>query len=118
MFDYVGMGVFFRILRKERHLTIEIAAEMINITPKALGNIELGKSKPKIETALLLCDIYGIPGGEIAYFYQRTEDIDYILNILHHSLPLCYRHNNPLQINNTGEMKEELTHELSISANP
>ncbi len=86
MFDYVGMGVFFRIIRKERHLTIETAAEMINITPKALGNIERGKSKPKIETAMSLCDIYGIPGGEIAYFYQRTDDTDYAVKILHYPI--------------------------------
>lgn len=83
MFDYVGMGVFFRIIRKERHLTIETASEMINITPKALGNIERGKAKPKIETAMSLCDIYGIPGGEIVYFYHRTDDTDYAVEILH-----------------------------------
>lgn len=91
MFDYVGMGVFFRIIRKERHLTIETAAEMINITPKALGNIERGKAKPKIETALSLCDIYGIDGGEIAYFYQRTDETDYAFEILHYKIAAMMR---------------------------
>jgi len=85
MFDYTGLGLFLRIIRKERHLTIAKASELANLSTTTVGNLELGKTRPKVETTLSLCDIYGISGGEIAYFYERNADTDHTVKILHYA---------------------------------
>lgn len=46
MVDTVGLGSFLKKKRKEQKLTQQDVADVINITERALSNIENGKSEP------------------------------------------------------------------------
>lgn len=59
---------FRKIIRKFRiknRLTQEEAAESIDCSDKQIRNIESGKSDPKLSTAMLLCEKYGIDLSEL-----------------------------------------------------
>jgi len=73
MYDFVGLGIFFRMLRQERHLSLETAAEMAKITPEVLDSIESATKIPDYETAARICFTYNLPETEIWNFYHRTR---------------------------------------------
>ena len=87
MVDTVELGTFLKKKRKEKHLTQQNVADIINITERALSNIENGKSEPELDTVLKLCDLYGISGNEIDIFYQRSSDMDYAMELLYKTQP-------------------------------
>lgn len=82
MVDTVGLGFFLKKKRKEQKLTQQDVADVIDITERALSNIENGKSEPELDTVLKLCDLYDIPGSEIVHFYKRSSEMDYAMEIL------------------------------------
>ena len=81
MVDIVALGKFLRIIREERRLTQSVVAELIGISVKAIRNIENGESEPKLNTILKMCDIYRISGNEIMYFYSRSEEMEYLMEL-------------------------------------
>lgn len=84
MIDCVGLGEFFRTVRKQRMLTIEDAAAILYLSPKALGNIERGRSEPKFNTALLLCDVYAVDLHMVSHFYTRSAETSYAMELMHY----------------------------------
>ncbi len=81
MIDYIGMGIFMRILREEWGYTREEVADMTGLCDKTIQNIEYGKSTAKMDNVFRLCDIYKVPLSEINYFYYRDDDMEYAIDL-------------------------------------
>lgn len=82
MVDTVGLGFFLREKRKAHKFTQQDVADVIDITERALSNIENGKSEPELDTVLKLCDLYGVLGNEIVRYYKRSSEMEYAIEIL------------------------------------
>jgi len=83
------IGTFLRLLREERGLSQDEAAEIIGVCGKTVHNIELGKKEAALDTIFRLCDLYGVSPVEIGYFYERFGEMDYAIGI--HHIPERYR---------------------------
>jgi len=77
------IGTFLRLLREERGLSQDEAAEIIGVCGKTVHNIELGKTEASFDTIFQLCDLYGVSPVEIGYFYERSGEMDYSMGIHH-----------------------------------
>ena len=53
--------------RETKHLSLRAVSSIINITPQSLVEYEKGKSYPKLETLLELCDCYNVSLNYIVY---------------------------------------------------
>lgn len=77
------IGTFLRLLREERGLSQDEAAEIISVCGKTVHNIELGKTEASLDTIFQLCDLYGVSPVEIGYFYERSAEMDYAMGMHH-----------------------------------
>ena len=74
--NFIDIGIFLKIIRKELHISQESATEIIGISDRTLRNIECGKRPTSIEILFKFCDLYGISGNEIWLFYKRDPVMD------------------------------------------
>lgn len=81
MLDKKGLGNFLKFKRKECHLTQKLAAYVVDLSDRALSNIENGRSMPEITTLCRLCDLYGTPLYEVQRFYVRSYEMNYAMNM-------------------------------------
>ena len=61
----VPIAVKLRVLREERGLTHKEAAELANVTPQTLIDLERGKRPPYMPTVTKLARAYGVPVEEL-----------------------------------------------------
>jgi len=64
----------FKLIRKERGLTLKEVSAATGISFSFLGDIERGRTSPSIKTFLALVDYYRVPS--IASFFCTNEPID------------------------------------------
>jgi len=83
MIKYEEIGTFLRLLREDRDFSQDEAAEIIGVCGKTVHNIELGKTEASIDTLFQLCDLYGVSPIEIGYFYERSPEMNYAMEIHH-----------------------------------
>ena len=75
MFDIKkALGKKIKQIRKEKKLTQEKLAEMINIEVPSLSNIETGKFAPSVETLQKLCDVLEVEHWEFYRFNEVSEE--------------------------------------------
>lgn len=74
--DLIKIGKFIALCRKEKKLTQEQLAEMLNITNKSISKWENGSCLPAPSLYEPLCDILGITINEL-FAGQRIEKEDY-----------------------------------------
>ena len=58
--DYRLMGAKLRKARKRLRMTIEQAAERVDMSVSMIGNVERGIRVPSVETIVRLCKIYHV----------------------------------------------------------
>jgi transcriptional regulator with XRE-family HTH domain len=79
--NYDDIGNFLRMLRERKKLSQETVAAIIGISDRTLRNIENGLTRAELNTIFKLCDLYGISGEEIWFFYNRDVEMQEALNI-------------------------------------
>lgn len=96
--DYIAMGKNIRKYRKQKMITQELLAEICNITPVFVSQIENGMRKPSLETVCNIAEALNTTVDELirssadsskyindfsALLYNRTEhEIKFSYNIL------------------------------------
>ena len=60
LMDYRLMGAKLRKARKRLRMTIEQAAERVDMSVSMIGNVERGIRVPSVETIVRLCKIYHV----------------------------------------------------------
>lgn len=69
-----ALGKKIKQIRKEKQLTQERLAELINIEVPSLSNIETGKFAPSIETLQKLSEVLMVEPWEFYYFNEMTDE--------------------------------------------
>lgn len=69
------LGKRIQLLRMERGWTQAELAKKLNITKKAVKNWESGSSKPSVDCAIRLADIFGISTDSLFERERRTQSI-------------------------------------------
>lgn len=59
------------------HLTQEELAEMCELSPRHVSNIESGKANPKLDTVMALCSVCDINAGELPRIKTNEEERTY-----------------------------------------
>lgn len=69
-----------KLLRKQRNLTQQQLANILNITQQAYANYEMGIREPNMETLLLIAKYFGV---SLDYLYGRdySDEYKYDINI-------------------------------------
>lgn len=75
------LGSRIKELRKERNFTQEKFAELINIEPQSLSNIERGKFAPSIETLQKIANVLEVQPYEL-YLFEQIEPLEQIRKTL------------------------------------
>ena len=90
--DQIKIGKFIAKCRKEKNLTQEQLAEMLNTTNKSVSKWENGNCLPDSSLYEMLCNILGITINEL-FAGQRIKDEDYkkiannnLMQLLKHKL--------------------------------
>lgn len=60
LMNYRLMGAKLRKARKRLRMTIEQAAERVNMSASMIGNVERGSRAPSVETIVRLCKLYHV----------------------------------------------------------
>ena len=76
MFDLIRLGLTLHDARRQKNMTQEEAAEIIDVSVETIRNIEHGDTSPNISTVFALFDIYGLHGHEIWLYYTRDCSVD------------------------------------------
>ncbi len=76
MFDLIRLGLTLHDARRQKKMTQEEAAEIIDVSVETIRNIEHGDTSPNIATVFALCDIYGLYEYEIWRYYKRDRAVD------------------------------------------
>lgn len=82
MFNYANLGAFFRKMRKERQLSMQLVADIIGISVESLGKFERGASRLKAEHLMELCDLFSFSSGIFDGFYLRNEAMQQAIQAL------------------------------------
>lgn len=69
-----ALGKRIKQIRKEKQLTQEKLAELINIEVPSLSNIETGKFAPSIETLQKLSEVLKVEPWEFYHFNGMTDE--------------------------------------------
>ena len=69
------LGEALRNIRVSRDLSQENAAARAHISDRALREIELGKSTPKVTTYAALCRAYGVSLDSLETYIPEPENI-------------------------------------------
>lgn len=81
-YDYANLGLRLREIRKDLGFTQVQVSEKIEITDRALYNIETGKNPPKIQTLEKLSALYGVNLFKELENYSSSVQITSMMNIL------------------------------------
>lgn len=68
------LGKKIKQLRKDKDLTQEKLAELINIEIPSLSNIETGKYSPSVETLQKLSEVLNVEPWELYYFNNVSQE--------------------------------------------
>ena len=68
--DYEKMGLRIRKQRKEKNLTMEQLAEMIDVSLSFLGHIERGTRVASVETLAKLCKVLELDMHYVVFGYS------------------------------------------------
>lgn len=63
--NYLNIGNYIKKLRKEKHLSQYMLAEMIPISRQAISKWETGKSIPDSQTLIRLSELFNVTINEI-----------------------------------------------------
>ena len=58
--DYIKLGKLVRIMRKNRGLTQEKLAELVDVSTSYIGHIERGTRKLSVDTLYRICKVLGV----------------------------------------------------------
>lgn len=87
--DQVKIGNFLKELRKEKNLTQEQLAEMMNVSSRSVSRWETGSNLPDLEILVLLADYYGVELRELLdgeRKLEKTEEVeDTVLKMVEYS---------------------------------
>ena len=72
--DQQKIGMFFRTLREEKHLTQEQLAEIIGVSNRTVSRWENGRNIPDLSIMMQLSVFYGIRMDEIVNGKRESED--------------------------------------------
>lgn len=75
--DYVLIGERIKFWRRQRKMTQERLAEMVELTPGFISLIETGKKRASLETLLSLCHALNITLNDLLVVNQIIQDTDY-----------------------------------------
>ena len=65
LMNYRLMGAKLRKARKRLRMTIEQAAERVDMSSSMIGNVERGNRVPSVETIVRLCKLYHVSADAI-----------------------------------------------------
>ena len=65
------LGEKIKLLRKQKHITIESLAKMVNMSKSTVGMWESGQRRPEYEELLKLANIFG---KSVAYFLEADNE--------------------------------------------
>ena len=63
--DQIKIGEFISTLRKNKNMTQQELADMLNVTDRAISNWETGRRMPDISFFKPLCEIFNISVSEL-----------------------------------------------------
>lgn len=72
--DQQKIGMFFRTLREEKHLTQEQLAEIIGVSNRTVSRWENGRNIPDLSIMMQLSVFYGVRMDEIVNGKRESED--------------------------------------------
>jgi transcriptional regulator with XRE-family HTH domain len=70
-----SLALKLRVLRAERALTIEQAAERAGVTPETISDAERGRRHPYLPTLRKLADAYEVPVEELLSAEEQEEPV-------------------------------------------
>lgn len=74
--DTKKMGSFLKRLRKERGLTQEEFAEVMNVSNRTISRWETGNNSPDLDVLLLIAEYYNVDLKEILDGERKEENMD------------------------------------------
>ena len=74
--DQKKVGLFLKALRKERSLTQEALAEVLNVSARTVSRWETGCNMPDISLLVELAEFYQVGISEIIDGERRTEQME------------------------------------------
>lgn len=74
--DQFKIGTFLKQLRKERNLTQENLAELLNVSNRTVSRWETGSNMPDISILVEIADLYGVGIPEIINGERKKENMD------------------------------------------
>lgn len=76
MINFVSMGKILANARKQKQISQEFAAELVDVSVETIRNIEHGNTFPRMETIFALWDIYGLPRDDVWDYFSRSNYVD------------------------------------------
>lgn len=70
------IGAFLKVLRKEKGLTQEEFAEIVNVSNRTISRWENGNSMPDIDILVEISDLYNIDIRELLDGERKSENMD------------------------------------------
>ena len=74
--DQIKIGIFLKELRKEKGLTQEQLAEVLNVSNRTISRWETGSNMPDISMLVEIADFYSVSIPEIVQGERKSETMD------------------------------------------
>ncbi len=74
--DIVKIGTFLKKLRREKNLTQEQLAEIMNVSPRTVSRWETGRNMPDIDVLIELSELYGIELRELLNGERKDDSME------------------------------------------
>ena len=71
--DYIMLGKQIREIRRQRHLTQEKLAEMVDLSVPYISHLERGSKKPSMEVLVRLAENLGVTVDQLLAGKQETD---------------------------------------------
>ena len=75
--DQQKIGRFLKVLRKEKNMTQEQLAEILNVSGRSVSRWETGSNMPDLGVLVELADFYGVDIKEIIDGERKSENMNY-----------------------------------------
>ncbi len=74
--DMIKTGIFLKELRKERDMTQEQLAEILNVSGRTVSRWETGNNLPDLDVLIELADLYDVDIRELIDGERKSENMD------------------------------------------
>lgn len=74
--DMIKTGIFLKELRKERDMTQEQLAEILNVSGRTVSRWETGNNLPDLDVLIELADLYDVDIRELIDGEGKSENMD------------------------------------------